>query len=63
MILQDLNRKVKFQGQMTKAFGTERSLRQGDALSTTMFNIVLEKVIRNIETHVNEQFLTKQDSI
>lgn len=29
-----------------KVFGTERGLRQGDALSTALFNIVPEKVIR-----------------
>ena len=28
-------------------------MRQGDALSTTLFNIVLEKVIWNIETNRN----------
>jgi len=44
---------VKIQGQLTKVFGTERGLRQGDALSTTLFNIVLKKVIRNIETNPN----------
>jgi hypothetical protein len=35
------------------AFGIERGLRQGDALSTTLFNIVLERVIRNRETNPN----------
>ena len=38
------------QGQLTDASGIERGLRQGDALSTTLFNIVLKKVIKNIET-------------
>jgi len=38
------------QRQPTEAFGTERGLRQGDALSKTLFNIVLKKVIENIET-------------
>jgi hypothetical protein len=35
------------------AFGIERGLRLGDALSTTLLNIVLEKVIRNMETNPN----------
>ena len=35
----------------TEAFDAERYSRQGDALSTVLFNIVLEKVIRNIETN------------
>ena len=38
------------QRQLTKAVGIERGLRHGDALSTTLFNIVLKKVIKNIET-------------
>jgi hypothetical protein len=41
--LQDSSRKVKIQGQLTKMFGIERGFRQGDALSTTLFTIVLEK--------------------
>jgi len=35
------------------AYGIERGLRQGDALSTTLFNIVLEMVKRNIKTTPN----------
>ena len=50
-MLQDSNGKMKIRGQLTEAFGTEISLRQGDALSTTLFSVVLEKVIRNIETN------------
>jgi hypothetical protein len=38
------------QGQLNEAFGIERGLRQGDALSTTLFNTVLKKVKKNIET-------------
>jgi hypothetical protein len=52
-MLQDSNGKVKIQGRMTKALGIERGLRQGDALSTALFNIVLEKVIGNIEINTN----------
>jgi hypothetical protein len=44
---------VKIQGQLNKVYGIERGLRQGDALSAILFNIVLEKVIRNIETNLN----------
>jgi len=51
MMSQDSNRKVKIQGQLTETFGIEKGLRQGDALSTTMFNTVLEKVIGNTETN------------
>jgi len=50
-MMQHSNRKVKIQGQLTKAFGIERGLRQGDALSISLSNIVLQEVIRNIETN------------
>jgi hypothetical protein len=53
MKLLDSNGKVKTQGQLTEEIGIERGLRQGDALSTTLFNIVLEKVQWNIETNPN----------
>jgi hypothetical protein len=43
MTLQVSNRKVQIQGQLTEAFGRESGLRQGDALSTTLFNTVLDK--------------------
>jgi hypothetical protein len=52
MMLQDSDGKVKIQEQLTEAFNIERGLRQGDALATTLFNIVL-KVIRNFETDPN----------
>ena len=41
MTLQGSNTKVKIQGQMTEAFGMEKGLRNGDAQSTTLFNIVM----------------------
>ena len=53
MMLQDSNRKIKILGKWTAAFGIERGWRQGDALSTALFNIVLGKVIKNIETNSN----------
>jgi len=59
-MLQDSNRKVKIQGQLTETFGIERGLRQGDALSTTLFNMALDKGIGNTETNLH---LTERDSI
>jgi hypothetical protein len=56
---QDSNRKVKIQGQLTKVFGIERGLRQGDALPITLSNIVLQEVIRNIETNPHETNVNK----
>lgn len=40
--------KVTIQGEMTDEFEIGRGVRQGDALSTILFNIVLERVVRNI---------------
>ena len=53
MELHDSNGKLKIQGKMTEVFGIQRGWRQCDALSTTMFNTVLEEVIRNIKTNLN----------
>jgi len=55
----DSKGKVKIQGQPTEAFVIEKGLRQGDALPTTQFNIVLEKVIRNIETSSNRTIFNR----
>jgi hypothetical protein len=51
MTLQDSNGKVKIQGHLTEALNLERCLRQGDAPSTILFNIVMENVIENTETN------------
>jgi Flp pilus assembly CpaE family ATPase len=47
--LQDSNGKMEIQVQLAEALGIERRLRQG--LSTALFIVALEKVIRNIETN------------
>jgi hypothetical protein len=69
-MLQDSNGKVKIQGQQTEAFDIERGLRQDDALSTILFNIVLEKVIRNSESNPNgtdfngmRQYIARADGV
>jgi hypothetical protein len=41
-----------------KSSGIERGKRQGDALSKTLFNIVME-MIRNIETNPNETIFNR----
>jgi len=59
MTLQDANGEVKIQSQWTKASGIERGLRQGDELSTTPFNIVLDKVIRNLRTYLDRTIFNR----
>ena len=40
--------RVKVQGDYSREFTVDRGLRQGDSLSCMLFNITLEKIIRNI---------------
>jgi hypothetical protein len=53
MTLIGSNCRVKIQGQLSSNFKVKVGLRQGDALPTILFNIVSEKVIRNIEINPN----------
>jgi hypothetical protein len=46
--------RVKIQGQLTREFKVWRGLRQGDALSTTLFNLCLEHVMRQIPLNPRE---------
>jgi hypothetical protein len=41
--------KVKVQNKLSGSFRAECGIRQGDSLSSLLFNIGLEKVMRNIE--------------
>jgi len=42
MTLRNTKSRVKVQNMMTEEFAINKSLRQGDALSTQLFNVVLE---------------------
>jgi hypothetical protein len=48
MNLANTNSKVKIQGKLSPSFETTIGLRQGDSLSTLLFNLCMEKIIRNI---------------
>jgi len=50
---------VEIKGQLIEASGIERGKRQGDALSTTLFNNVMDKTIRNIETNPKETIFNR----
>jgi len=47
--------KVKIQNELSRSFHIQNGLRQGDALACILFNIALEKIIReaNINQHGN----------
>jgi hypothetical protein len=45
--------RVKVQGSLSQYFTIRNGLRQGDPLSTVLFNIVLEKAAREIEIDPN----------
>jgi len=46
MTLANTNNKVKIQGKLSPGFETTIGLRQGDSLSTLLFNLCMEKIIR-----------------
>jgi hypothetical protein len=49
MTLSRTYNRVNIQKKLSRRFSTECGVRQGDSLSTLLFNIGFEKVIRNIE--------------
>jgi hypothetical protein len=57
MTLEKTNNKVEIPGKKSPSFETEIGLRQGDALSTLLFDLCTEKVIRNVKTNPEEQYL------
>lgn len=48
MNLQALKSKFKTEGELTTEFKVNKSLRQEDVLSMTLFNLVLKKVVRKL---------------
>jgi hypothetical protein len=46
--LANTNSKVKIQGKQSSSIETAIALRQGDSLSTLLFNLCMEKIIRNV---------------
>lgn len=59
MTLKNTCNKVKIQGRVSDSFETVAGLRQGDPLSTQLFNICLEKVIRTIKTNPGGHIFTR----
>jgi hypothetical protein len=52
MTLENTHNKVKIQGKLSPNFETVVEVRQDDSLSTLLFNICMEKIIRNIKTNL-----------
>jgi len=52
MTLRNTTGRVKVRNMMTEEFAINKGLRQGDALSTQLLNVVLEKVMRH--TQINK---------
>jgi hypothetical protein len=48
MTLANTNSKVKIQGKLSPSFETMIGLRHGDSLSTLLFNLCMETIIRNV---------------
>ena len=48
MTLENTESKVRVNGQLSDVFSLQQGLRQGDSLSSTLFNLALEEVIRKI---------------
>jgi len=59
MTLRNTTRRIKVQNMMTEEFAINKGLRQGDALSTQLFNVVLEKVMRNIQINKGGSIYTR----
>jgi len=47
------------QNMMTEEFAINKGLRQGDALTTQLFNVVLEKVMRHIQINKGGSIYTR----
>jgi hypothetical protein len=48
MTIANTHSKVKIQGKLLPSFATTTGLRQGYSLSTLLFNLCMEKIIRNV---------------
>jgi hypothetical protein len=49
MTLENMYNKVKTQGKLSTNFETLVGLRQSDSLFTLLFNLCIEKIIRNVK--------------
>jgi hypothetical protein len=59
MTLRITTGRIKVQNMMTEEFEINKGLRQGDALSTQLFYVVLEKVMRHIQINEGGSIYTR----
>src|ERR1700744_6230282 len=61
--LTDTKCKILIQGQLSDTFNIDTGLRQGDGLSTILFNLALEKVVRAMSINFNGTIFTTSKQI
>ena len=60
MTLEDTKGKVLVGGGISKSFGVQKGVRQGDGLSAVLFNLALNKVLKEMQLNGNILFKSKQ---
>lgn len=60
MTLSNTSSSVKVGNDLSEAFDTKRGFRQGDSLSCTLFNLLMESVIRKADVHRTGTILTNR---
>jgi hypothetical protein len=63
MTLKTTYNKVKIQNKLSDSFMTNTCMRQGDSLSTILFNITLEKVLREIHVNPGDTIFNRRQQI
>jgi hypothetical protein len=59
MTSENMHNKVKIQGKLSPNFEMVVGLKQGDSLSTLLFNLCMEKIIRNVKTNPGETIFSR----
>jgi hypothetical protein len=54
---------VKIQNNCSESFETRQGLRQGDVLSTLLFNVVLEVIVRRANLHTTDTIYNKETQL
>ena len=59
MTLRNTKSKIKVAGERSREFNIRRGLKQGDALSCTLFNLTLERIMRQVSTNPGGTLLNR----